>query len=158
MLGPHTLLNNLEARGITLRVSPQDGPQIVAGKGSMSPGDVKWIRKFHSELIEILSARNAIKFQADNINSVIHGNNLDILPLIPDNSVDAIVSDPPYGYGFMGKTWDKPVPVTTLEILFPKLKPGGWIIIISSPRQDVQLNLLNNLKDAGFEMNFSPIY
>jgi len=37
---------------------------------------------------------------------VYHGSNLDVLPTLPDNSVDAIVTDPPYELGFMGKSWD----------------------------------------------------
>ena len=35
-----------------------------------------------------------------------HGNNLDILPTLPDNTFDAIITDPPYELGFMGKKWD----------------------------------------------------
>ena len=37
-----------------------------------------------------------------------HGNCLDVLRTMPDNSVDAIVTDPPYGLEFMGKEWDAP--------------------------------------------------
>jgi site-specific DNA-methyltransferase (adenine-specific) len=37
-----------------------------------------------------------------------HGDCLDVLRSLPDNSVDAVVTDPPYGLGFMGKEWDKP--------------------------------------------------
>ena len=37
---------------------------------------------------------------------ILLGNNLDILPTLPDNSVDSIVTDPPYELGFMGKKWD----------------------------------------------------
>lgn len=40
---------------------------------------------------------------------VIHtGSNLDVLPTLPDNSIDAIVTDPPYGLEFMGQEWDAP--------------------------------------------------
>ena len=34
------------------------------------------------------------------------GDCLEVLKTIPDNSVDSIVTDPPYGLGFMGKEWD----------------------------------------------------
>jgi DNA modification methylase len=37
-----------------------------------------------------------------------HGDALDILPTLPDASVDAVVTDPPYGLEFMGKEWDAP--------------------------------------------------
>jgi DNA modification methylase len=36
-----------------------------------------------------------------------HGDCLDILRQLPDNSVDAVVTDPPYGLEFMGKDWDR---------------------------------------------------
>src|SRR4051794_1260794 len=31
---------------------------------------------------------------------------LDAMRAMPDDSVDAVVTDPPYGLGFMGKEWD----------------------------------------------------
>lgn len=40
------------------------------------------------------------------MNSVLHGDNIEILRGMADNSVDSIVTDPPYGIGFMGKAWD----------------------------------------------------
>ncbi len=39
-----------------------------------------------------------------------HGDCLDVMAELPDNSVDAIDTDPPYGLGFMGKSWDDPPP------------------------------------------------
>ena len=35
-----------------------------------------------------------------------HGDCLDVLRSLPDCSVDSVVTDPPYGLGFMGKEWD----------------------------------------------------
>jgi len=35
-----------------------------------------------------------------------HGDCLNILPSLPDNSIDAVITDPPYGLEFMGKQWD----------------------------------------------------
>lgn len=37
-----------------------------------------------------------------------HGDCLQVMRAMPDNSVDAIVTDPPYGLEFMGKEWDAP--------------------------------------------------
>lgn len=34
------------------------------------------------------------------------GDCLEVMKTIPDNFVDSIVTDPPYGLGFMGKAWD----------------------------------------------------
>lgn len=39
-----------------------------------------------------------------------HGDCLDVLRGMADNSVDSIVTDPPYGLSFMGKKWDYDVP------------------------------------------------
>lgn len=39
---------------------------------------------------------------------VLHGDCLDVLPTLPAASVDAVVTDPPYGISFMGREWDRP--------------------------------------------------
>ena len=39
--------------------------------------------------------------------SILEGDNIDILPTITGESVDAVITDPPYNLGFMGKGWDK---------------------------------------------------
>ncbi len=40
--------------------------------------------------------------------TVHHGDCLDVLATMADNSVDAVCTDPPYGLEFMGKDWDRP--------------------------------------------------
>jgi len=45
-------------------------------------------------------------FYADESVTVWHGDCLDVMRTMPDSSVDAIVTDPPYGLGFMGQKWD----------------------------------------------------
>lgn len=44
---------------------------------------------------------------ADDAVTLYHGDCLDVLAELPDASVDAVVTDPPYGLEFMGKEWDK---------------------------------------------------
>ncbi|MEO7849335.1 MAG: hypothetical protein ABIR75_09805, partial [Arachnia sp.] len=44
-------------------------------------------------------------YQDDHV-TLYHGDCIDVMRTIPDNSVDSIVTDPPYGLGFMGKAWD----------------------------------------------------
>ena len=39
-------------------------------------------------------------------NQILLGNNTEVLAKIPDNSIDSIVTDPPYEIAFMGKKWD----------------------------------------------------
>jgi DNA modification methylase len=41
---------------------------------------------------------------------IICGDCLEVMPLMEENSIDSIVTDPPYGLSFMGKDWDKGVP------------------------------------------------
>lgn len=42
------------------------------------------------------------------MNKILQGDCLEVLKTLPDNSVDSIVTDPPYGLGFMNKEWDSP--------------------------------------------------
>ena len=44
-------------------------------------------------------------YQTEHV-TLYHGDCRDILAQLPDNSVDSIVTDPPYGIEFMGKQWD----------------------------------------------------
>lgn len=78
-------------------------------------------------------------------------NNLDALPVMDEGCVDAIVTDPPYGLGFMGKSWDKtlPDPRTWAECL-RVLKPGGHALIFGAPR--LYHRLVCAVEDAGFEV------
>ena len=43
---------------------------------------------------------------ADDLVTLYSGDCIDVLPHLPDASIDAVVTDPPYGLGFMGKEWD----------------------------------------------------
>ena len=44
------------------------------------------------------------------MDKILHGDSLELLKDLDDNSVDSVVTDPPYGYSFMGKDWDKALP------------------------------------------------
>lgn len=44
------------------------------------------------------------------INKIIYGDCLEVMKDFPDNSVDSVVTDPPYGISFMGKKWDYDIP------------------------------------------------
>ena len=78
---------------------------------------------------------------------------------IPESSIDCMVTDPPYGYSFMGKDWDKVVigPEIWKECL-RVLKPGAFAFVMSAPRQDVLSRIMMNLENAGFETGFTSIY
>ena len=70
---------------------------------------------------------------------------------LEDNSVDSIVSDPPYGISFMAKKWDYDVPsVEVWEEAMRVLKPGGHALIACGTR--TQHRMVVNIEDAGFEI------
>jgi site-specific DNA-methyltransferase (adenine-specific) len=107
------------------------------------------------------------------------GDNIESLKKLPDNSVDSIVTDPPYALtsirkrfgkegsapaqygtdgafqraskGFMGKEWDAEVP--TVEFwreVYRVLKPGGHILSFGGTR--TYHRMVVNIEDAGFEI------
>ena len=93
------------------------------------------------------------------MNKIINGDSLKVLKKLENESVDLICTDPPYGYSFMGKDWDKVVPsVEIWKECLRVLKPGGFCFVMSAPRTDVQSRMGTKLEDAGFQTNFSPIY
>jgi DNA modification methylase len=79
------------------------------------------------------------------------GNNLEVLKTMPDNSVDSIVTDPPYGLSFMNKKWDYDVPSTELWVeCLRVLKPGGHLLSFSGSR--TYHRMVVRIEDAGFEI------
>jgi site-specific DNA-methyltransferase (adenine-specific) len=121
------------------------------------------------------------KFLDTNEAVVYHGNCLDKLKELPDNSIDAIVTDPPYGLGnadpdyilsalkmwidgdrehipagkgFMGKQWDAFVPPPAVwDECFRVLKPGGHILVFAGTRTQDLMGL--SVRMAGFEIRDS---
>ena len=82
---------------------------------------------------------------------LLHGDCLEQMKTLPDNSVDAIVSDPPYGISFMAKKWDYDVPsVEVWKEAMRVLKPGGHALIACGTR--TQHRMVVNIEDAGFEI------
>lgn len=76
---------------------------------------------------------------------------LEVLKTLPDNSVDAIITDPPYGLSFMSKKWDYDVPsVEIWEECLRVLKPGGYLLAFAGTR--TQHRMAVRIEDAGFEI------
>jgi DNA modification methylase len=70
---------------------------------------------------------------------------------IPDNSIDSIVTDPPYGLSFMGKKWDYDVPSEAIwRECLRVLKPGGHLLAFAGTR--TQHRMAVRIEDAGFEI------
>lgn len=114
---------------------------------------------------------------------LINGNSLEVLKTLPDNSVDAIVTDPPYGLsqhsqgdivnaltawlageeythgkgGFMGKTWDSFVPSPMLfKECLRVLKPGGHMLCFAGARTQDLMGI--SIRLAGFELRDSCLF
>jgi len=94
-------------------------------------------------------------FKSKNV-TLWHGSNLDILPLLPDNSVDSIVTDPPYELSFMGKKWDGSGIAYSVELweeCLRVLKPGGHLLAFGGTRTWHRMAVA--IEDAGFEVRDS---
>ena len=79
------------------------------------------------------------------------GDCLQVLKTLEAESVDSIVTDPPYGLSFMGKGWDYQVPnVAIWEQCLRVLKPGGHLLAFAGTR--TQHRMCVNIEDAGFEI------
>ena len=82
---------------------------------------------------------------------MINSDSLTALKELPDNSVDSVVTDPPYGLSFMGKKWDYDVPSIELwREVFRVLKPGAFLLSFAGTRTYHRMAV--NIEDAGFEI------
>lgn len=92
------------------------------------------------------------------MNKVILGDCSEVMKGFPDSSVDCVVTDPPYGLGFMGKDWDKALPPKQAFIEMCRvLKSGALAFVMSSPRQDLMWRMAQMLEESGFELGQSFI-
>ena len=82
---------------------------------------------------------------------IIQGDNRTTLKTLADNSIDAIITDPPYGIDFLGKAWDANTgALETYQECLRVLKPGGHILAFSAAR--TYHHLAVTLEQAGFEI------
>lgn len=81
------------------------------------------------------------------------GNSKELLKTLADNSIDSIVTDPPYELGFMGKKWDASGIAYDVELwreCLRVLKPGGHLLAFSGSRTYHRMTVA--IEDAGFEI------
>jgi len=82
---------------------------------------------------------------------LINGDCLEEMRNISDNSIDSVVTDPPYGLKFMGKKWDYNVPSVEVWIeALRVLKPGGHLLSFGGSRTYHRMAVA--IEDAGFEI------
>ena len=76
---------------------------------------------------------------------------METLKVLEANSVDSVVTDPPYGLSFMNKKWDYEVPsIDFWKEVYRVLKPGGHILSFGGTR--TYHRMVVNIEDAGFEI------
>ncbi len=93
--------------------------------------------------------------------TVLHGDCLDELRTLPDASVHAVITDPPYSLDFMGRDWDRhETPAAFQEWCrqwaaesLRVLKPGGHLLAFGGSR--TWHRLAGGIEDAGFEIRDS---
>jgi site-specific DNA-methyltransferase (adenine-specific) len=91
-------------------------------------------------------------------NVVLRGDCVEVMKTLPADSIDAIVTDPPYGIDFMGKEWDgfgTPLGFQTwteqwAQEAFRVLKPGGHLLAFGGTR--MYHRLASGVEGAGFEV------
>lgn len=80
-----------------------------------------------------------------------HGDCLAVMRQMPNASVDAVVTDPPYGLNFMGKDWDRGVPGPAFWVEALRLaKPGAHLLAFGGTR--THHRLVCAIEDAGWEI------
>lgn len=87
------------------------------------------------------------------INNIYQGNSLELLKQLEDNSIDSIVTDPPYELGFMGKSWDSTGIAYNIELwkeCLRVLKHGGHLLAFGGTRTYHRMACA--IEDAGFEI------
>jgi len=87
------------------------------------------------------------------LNKIYNMHCIDGMKLLDDNSMDSIVTDPPYELGFMGKSWDSTGIAYNVEMwqeCLRVLKPGGFLLSFGGTR--TYHRMVCAIEDAGFEI------
>ena len=107
---------------------------------------------YDDEIPDEVPAQTSLGDKVDLGPHVLHcGECVSVMRDMPDNSVDAIVCDPPYGIGFMGKQWDASVPGDEwARECLRVLKPGAHLIAFAATR--TLHRMVVALEDAGFDI------
>jgi len=87
---------------------------------------------------------------------ILHGDCVEQMALLPEASIDACVTDPPYELGFMGKKWDKSgiaFNAYTWRAVYRVLKPGAHLLAFGGTRTFHRIAVA--IEDAGFDIRDS---
>jgi hypothetical protein len=90
-----------------------------------------------------------LDFTHTSTQTIHHGDCLEIMRTMPDNSVDFIVTDSPYGISFMNKGWDHQIPSTEYwQEMLRICKPGSTMACAGLPRMIHRLGCI--IEDSGW--------
>jgi site-specific DNA-methyltransferase (adenine-specific) len=159
MTNAEKLLEELKTKDISLKI--KDGKLKCKSPVGALTGELRIkLEQLKPEIMRILEGQESNLVTLKPFpNSLYRGDCQEILKRIPDNSIDLIVTDPPYGLEFMGKDWDNAIPaVDAWQECFRVLKPGAFAFVMCAPRSDLQCRMIDHLERAGFETGFSPIF
>ena len=95
-------------------------------------------------------------YYQDDLVTLWHGDCIEVMRSLPDASVHAIVTDPPYELGFMGRKWDASGIAYNQDVwdqAHRVLKPGGHLLAFGGTRTWHRLAVA--IEDAGFEVRDS---
>jgi site-specific DNA-methyltransferase (adenine-specific) len=106
---------------------------------------------FPEDTYEVIPEIHFDKVEIGDGNFIYHGDNMDVLRSLPDNSIDSIVTDPPYGLKFMKEKWDHDVPSKEFwKECLRVIKPGGYVLSFGGCK--TYHRMVVNVEDAGFEI------
>ena len=92
-------------------------------------------------------------FSKDESYKLYKGNMMDLDQVIADESIDAVITDPPYEINFMNNKWDNngvAFKKETWEKCYKVLKKGGYLLAFGSSRTFHRIAVA--IEDAGFEI------
>jgi DNA modification methylase len=151
------LLKLLKANDVQITLSG-GGMSYDAPQGVITADIAAEMKRHKADLISYLKLKSSLD-EGQIRNKLILGASEIVLSSMPDNSIDCLVTDAPYGYGFMCNGWDHSVPRTDIwNECLRVLKPGAFAFIMSAPRQDVLGRQIFCIEEAGFCVDFTPIY
>ena len=108
---------------------------------------------FPEDIYDVIPESQFDKVEIGDGNFIYHGDNMDVLRSLPDNSIHSVVTDGPYGLKFMGKknNWDEDVPSVELwKEVYRVLKPGGYLLSFGAAK--TYHRMATRVEDAGFEI------
>jgi len=151
------IIEYLKARNVYLGLAGEN-IRFRGPKQAITPEIVDEMKSHKAQIVSYLNLETAPDGTPLR-NNILLGDSQERLKSVPDNSIDLMVTDPPYGIGFMGKDWDKALPkIEIWQECLRVLKPGAFAFVMCGPRQDVLYRMIASLETAGFRVDYTSLY